>query len=93
MPGIIIIFTNMRVEMQNRYSEQYLTYYGRKGTSKFQFWSDIKLKLKQGISMVVQWLRLHALNTGGFGLIPGWGTKIPRATRKSIHATTKTQHS
>ena len=24
----------------------------------------------QGISLVVQWLRLHALNAGGLGLIP-----------------------
>ena len=26
---------------------------------------------------MVQWLRLHAPNAGGMGLIPGWGTKIP----------------
>ena len=25
-------------------------------------------------SLVVQWLRLHAPNAGGRGLIPGWGT-------------------
>ena len=24
-----------------------------------------------------QWLRFHASSTGGSGLIPGWGTKIP----------------
>ena len=90
-----LTYTNMSIEMQNRYSEQYffLTYYGKKGTSEFQFWPDIKLKLKWGISLVVQWLRLHAPNTGSPGLIPGWGTKIPRATRKSIRAATKTQHS
>ena len=34
---------------------------------------------KQGTSLVVQWLRLHASNAGGAGLIPGWETKIPRA--------------
>ncbi|TEA28725.1 hypothetical protein DBR06_SOUSAS16410001, partial [Sousa chinensis] len=26
-------------------------------------------------SLVVQWLRLHAPNTGGAGSIPGWGTR------------------
>ena len=30
---------------------------------------------------VVQWLRLWASNAGGTGSIPGWGTKIPHATR------------
>ena len=25
-------------------------------------------------SLKIQWLRLHAPNTGGLGLIPGWGT-------------------
>jgi len=29
-----------------------------------------------GTSMVVQWLRLCASNTGGVGSIPGWGNKI-----------------
>ena len=33
-----------------------------------------------GTSQVVQWLRLHASNAGGMGLIPGQGTKIPHAT-------------
>ena len=28
-----------------------------------------------GTSLVVQWLRLHALNAGGLGLIPGQGTR------------------
>ena len=32
-----------------------------------------------GTSLAVQWLRLHASNAGGTGLIPGWGTKIPHA--------------
>ena len=63
----------MRVEMQNRYSDQSLTYYGRKGTSKFQFWPDIKLKLKGGISLVVQWLRLHVPKTGGLWFDPWLG--------------------
>ena len=31
------------------------------------------------ISLVAQWLRLHASFAGGTGLIPGWGTKIPHA--------------
>ena len=30
-------------------------------------------------SLVAQWLRLHASFAGGTDLIPGWGTKIPRA--------------
>ena len=28
---------------------------------------------------MVQWVRLHASNAGGVGLIPGQGTKIPQA--------------
>lgn len=35
------------------------------------------LKPVQGTFLVVQWLRLWTSNTGGTGLIPGWGTKIP----------------
>ena len=41
---------------------------------------------------MVQWLRLHASNAGGTGLIPGLGTKISRAacqeqvSRMSSHA-------
>ena len=31
-------------------------------------------------SLVVQWLRLHTSITGGTGLIPGEGTKIPHAS-------------
>ena len=30
-----------------------------------------------GTFLVVQWLRVHAPNAGGQGLIPGQGTKIP----------------
>ena len=33
-----------------------------------------------GTSLVVQWLRFYAPNTGGMGLIPGWGSKIPHAS-------------
>ena len=29
--------------------------------------------------MLVQWLRLHASNAGGMGLIPSEGIKIPQA--------------
>ena len=32
-----------------------------------------------GISLVVQWLRLHTCTVGGEGSIPGLGTKIPQA--------------
>ena len=30
-----------------------------------------------GTSLVGQWLRICASNAGGWGSIPGWGTKIP----------------
>ena len=36
-----------------------------------------------GTSLVVQWLRLQASNTGGEGLIVGQGTKIPHAAGHS----------
>jgi len=32
-----------------------------------------------GISLVVQWLRLHAPTAGGMGSILGWGTNMPHA--------------
>ena len=37
------------------------------------------MKVAHGTSLVVQWLRLQASDTGGTGSIPGLGTKIPRA--------------
>ena len=37
-------------------------------------------KAPTGASLEVQWLRLCASNAGGMSLIPGPGTKIPRAT-------------
>ena len=43
--------------------------------------------------LVVEWLRLHALNAGGPGWIPGLGNKICRITTKILHAATKTQYS
>ena len=56
-------------------------------TNGVRSWSNIKaLRDFRGTSLVVQWLRLHAPNTGGLGSIPGQGTKIP-------HASTKPQHS
>ena len=43
-----------------------------------------------GSSLVAQWLRLCAPNTGGPGLIPGRGTRSHmHASTKSLHATTK----
>ena len=36
-----------------------------------------------GTSLVVQWLRLGASTAGGMGSIPGQGTKIPHASRRS----------
>ena len=38
-----------------------------------------------GTSLVVQWLRLHASNAGGSGLIPVWGIKIPHAMWPKIN--------
>ena len=32
-----------------------------------------------GVSLAVQWLRLHASNAGGTGSILGWGTELPHA--------------
>ena len=34
---------------------------------------------EEGTSLVVQWLRLRASNSGSMGSIPGQGTKIPHA--------------
>ena len=34
-----------------------------------------------GNSLAVQWLGLQPLTAQGLGSIPGWGTKIPQATR------------
>ena len=43
-----------------------------------------------GTSLVAQWIRLHAPNAGGPGLIPGQGTRSHmHAATKSSHATTK----
>ena len=36
-----------------------------------------------GVSLVVQWLRLHTSSAGDSGSIPGQGTKIPDATHHS----------
>ena len=32
--------------------------------------------------MVIQWLRLHTPTSGGMGVIPGWGAKIPHVAKK-----------
>ena len=37
-------------------------------------------KAETGISLVVQWLRLHTSTAGGLGFLPGQETKIPQAT-------------
>ena len=51
------------------------------------------LKISPGTSLVVQWLRLHASNAGGPGLIPGQGTRSHMLQLKIPHAATKTWHS
>ncbi|TEA39692.1 hypothetical protein DBR06_SOUSAS3410160, partial [Sousa chinensis] len=40
-------------------------------------------------SLAVQWLRLHAPNAGGLGLVPGQGTRSQMPQLKTPHATTK----
>ena len=42
----------------------------------------------RGTSLVVQWVRLHAPNAGGPGLIPGRGTRF----RIRLHAATESSH-
>ena len=81
---------------------------GKKEERKKRRKKEKKERKKERTSQVVQWLRLHAPNAAGLGLIPGQGTrscmlqlrvhmpqlKIPNATTKKIlHATTKTWHS
>ena len=53
-----------------------------------------------GISLVAQWLRLHAPNAGGQGSNPGQGTRshmlqlrVHTPQLKIQHEATKTQHS
>ena len=42
--------------------------------------ADVAMKRKSlGTSLAVQWLRVHAPNTEGTGLVPGRETKIPHA--------------
>ena len=41
---------------------------------------DLLESVVYGISLVVQWLRLHASKTQGIGSIPGQGLKISHAT-------------
>ena len=53
---------------------------------------DIK-KFTDGISMVVQWLTLHAPNAGGLGPITGQGARSHMPQLKIPSAATKIQHS
>ena len=46
----------------------------------FFFASFEDLNKNQGNSLVVQWLGLHNLTAKGLGLIPGWRTKVLKAT-------------
>ena len=66
----------------------------------FQSWVQIvccetvsycALKMKEGTSLLVQQLRLHAPNVGGLGLIPGQETRshmpqLRHCTAKRIHS-------
>ena len=45
---------------------------------------------KEGISLMIQWLRLHASTAGGMSSIPSWGTQILHAPEQlSWQATTR----
>ena len=46
-------------------------------------WHDILKVMRGGSSLAVQWLGLHAPAAESLGSIPGRGTKIPQATRRS----------
>ena len=50
--------------------------------------------IRSGSSLlVVQWLRLPTPNAGGLGSIPAQGTRSHMPRLKTLHATTKSQHS
>ena len=68
---------------------KYISFFALKLLTKMEI-SEMLIKTGQtGNSLVVQWLGLHASTAGGPGLIPGWGTKIPRAAgRLSPHVVT-----
>jgi len=40
-------------------------------------------KIKEGSSLAVEWLRLHAPNTRVMSSVPGWETKIPHLHQKN----------
>ena len=42
-----------------------------------------------GMTLLVQWLRLHVLNAGAVGLTPGQGTKSHMSQMKILHTATK----
>ena len=52
-----------------------------------------KKKYSQGISLAVQWLRLHASSAWGPGLIPGQGNRSHMLQLKILYAATNTQGS
>ena len=49
------------------------------------------LKILAGTSLVVQWLRLCALNSGDSDSVPGQGTRFHTPQLKTPHATTMTE--
>ena len=48
-------------------------------------------KLYEGTSLMVQWLRLCAPNTGDLGLVPDQETRSHMLLLKILHATRKTE--
>ena len=56
-------------------------------------WGGLRI-LALGTSVVVQWLRLHTPNAGGWGSIPGQGTRLHMLQLKKIpHIATKIEES
>ena len=45
-----------------------------------------------GTSLLIQWLRLHALSARGSGLVPGQGTRSHMPQREISHVATKIPH-
>ena len=62
--------------------------------------NTLPLKTCLGTSLVVQWVRLHAPNAGGLGLIPGGETRsrmllqlrvlMPQLEKDTLHSATNT---
>ena len=73
---------------QEKGGKVYSTSYG--GTKPRRLLLPGSPTLKQpGMSLVIQWLRLHAPGARSLPLIPGQGIRFPHASTKSLHATAR----